>query len=180
MPPAPLLLAAADGLPPVPGKRIFVTGSAHDHSGLYELVEGVDRKVDSLDEKVSALDVKLDRRLDELSGQLAEVLRQLVAGAEITEGVVRGDQDVNEAKLKKAVKETFNVGEIALLDTPEVRETWAIGFCGPDEAVKRPDTVVVIDPDAAQGGFWATGASSPRATRSRRRSATRTSHGGHR
>ncbi len=33
--------------------------------------------IDTLDEKVSALDVKLDRRLDELSGQLAEVLRQL-------------------------------------------------------------------------------------------------------
>lgn len=48
-----------------------------DIDSLYELVEGVDRKVDSLDEKVSALDVKLDRRLDELSGQLAEVLRQL-------------------------------------------------------------------------------------------------------
>ena len=48
-----------------------------DIDSLYELVEGVDQKVDSLDEKVSALDVKLDRRLDELSGQLAEVLRQL-------------------------------------------------------------------------------------------------------
>lgn len=72
--------------------------------------------------------------------------------------VVRGDHDVNQAKLKKAVKETFHVDEITMLDTPEVRETWAIGFCGPDEAVKRPDTVVVIDPDAAQGGFWATGA----------------------
>src|SRR3954451_1470611 len=72
--------------------------------------------------------------------------------------VVRGDHDVNEAKLKKVVKETFHVAEITLLDTPEVRETWAIGFCGPDEAVKRADTVVVIDPDAAQGGFWATGA----------------------
>lgn len=48
-----------------------------DIDSLYELVESVDRKVDTLDEKVSALDVKLDRRLDELSGQLAEVLRQL-------------------------------------------------------------------------------------------------------
>jgi prolyl-tRNA synthetase len=56
------------------------------------------------------------------------------------------------------VKETFRVDEITMMDSPEVRETWAIGFCGPDEAVKRPDTVVIIDPDAAQGGFWATGA----------------------
>lgn len=41
-----------------------------DIDALYELVQGVDQKVD-------ALDVKLDRRLDEISGQLAEVLRQL-------------------------------------------------------------------------------------------------------
>jgi hypothetical protein len=37
---------------------------------LYELVERVDQKVD-------AVDVKLDRRFDEISGQLSEVLRQL-------------------------------------------------------------------------------------------------------
>jgi len=41
-----------------------------DVDALYELVERVDQKVD-------ALDVKLDRRLDEISGQLSEVLRQL-------------------------------------------------------------------------------------------------------
>jgi hypothetical protein len=41
-----------------------------DIDALYELVERVDQKVD-------ALDVKLDRRIDEISGQLSEVLRQL-------------------------------------------------------------------------------------------------------
>ena len=41
-----------------------------DIDSLYELVERVDQKVD-------ALDVKLDRRFDEISGQLTEVLRQL-------------------------------------------------------------------------------------------------------
>jgi len=41
-----------------------------DIDALYELVERVDQKVD-------AVDVKLDRRFDEISGQLAEVLRQL-------------------------------------------------------------------------------------------------------
>ena len=41
-----------------------------DIDALYELVEHVDQKVD-------ALDVKLDRRFDEISGQLSEVLRQL-------------------------------------------------------------------------------------------------------
>ena len=41
-----------------------------DIDALYELVERVDQKVD-------ALDIKLDRRFDEISGQLSEVLRQL-------------------------------------------------------------------------------------------------------
>ncbi len=72
--------------------------------------------------------------------------------------VVRGDHDVNESKLKRAAKSVFHVEEIQLIDTPEVREKWAIGFVGPDAAVKDVDTVVVVDPDAAQGGFWATGA----------------------
>jgi hypothetical protein len=41
-----------------------------DIDALYVLVERVDQKVD-------AVDVKLDRRFDEISDQLSEVLRQL-------------------------------------------------------------------------------------------------------
>jgi hypothetical protein len=41
-----------------------------DIDALYELVERVDQKVD-------APRIKLDRGFDEISGQLAEVLRQL-------------------------------------------------------------------------------------------------------
>ena len=41
-----------------------------DIDALYELIERVDQKVD-------ALDIKLDRRFDEISGQLSDVLRQL-------------------------------------------------------------------------------------------------------
>lgn len=44
-----------------------------DIDALYELVERVER----VDQKVDALDVKVDRRFDEISGQLTEVLRQL-------------------------------------------------------------------------------------------------------
>jgi prolyl-tRNA synthetase len=72
--------------------------------------------------------------------------------------VVRGDHDVNEPKVKKAAKEVFHVEQMEMIDDPEVRKEWAIGFCGPDKAVQRLDTVVLVDPDAAQGGFWATGA----------------------
>jgi len=72
--------------------------------------------------------------------------------------VVRGDHDVNQAKLAKAAREKFGVDSISLVDTPEVRSVWSIGFVGPDAAVKALDTAVLVDPDAAQGGFWATGA----------------------
>src|SRR4051794_5533359 len=75
--------------------------------------------------------------------------------------VVRGDHEVNEAKLARAAREQFLIDSIHMEDTPEVRQKWAIGYCGPDEAVKDLATVVIVDPDAAQAGFWATGANEP-------------------
>ena len=72
--------------------------------------------------------------------------------------VVRGDHEVNESKLKKAATEKFGVHNIALVDDPEVRANWAIGFVGPDAAIKNKQAVLLVDPDAAQPGFWATGA----------------------
>jgi prolyl-tRNA synthetase len=71
--------------------------------------------------------------------------------------VVRGDHDVNEAKLARAAREHFHVAQLALIDTPQVRATWAIGFVGPDEACRNPQTVVLVDPDAAQHRPWVTG-----------------------
>ncbi|MCC6238866.1 MAG: proline--tRNA ligase [Phycisphaerales bacterium] len=73
-------------------------------------------------------------------------------------GVVRGDHDINEAKIKKAAREKFGVESLALVDTPEVRSLWPIGFVSPRGAIGRNHTVILVDPDAAQGGFWATGA----------------------
>jgi prolyl-tRNA synthetase len=49
-------------------------------------------------------------------------------------GVVRGDHDVNEAKLAKAARDKFGVEKIELTDNEAVRQAWAIG------------------------GFWASGA----------------------
>ncbi len=72
--------------------------------------------------------------------------------------VVRGDHDVNEAKLKQHAKRNFNVQSVELIDSAEVRKNWAIGFVGPDGAARSPEAVMLIDPDAAQGGFWVTGA----------------------
>src|SRR5205814_9073076 len=60
--------------------------------------------------------------------------------------------------LKKSAKEKFGVTSIELTDNPEVRQHWAIGFVSPSAAPKTAKTVMLIDPDAAQGGFWASGA----------------------
>ncbi len=74
--------------------------------------------------------------------------------------VVRGDHEVNDEKLK-AVAEAF-LGEGARAGmAPEKLATadgFKLGFVGPHAAVGRDDTVVAVDPDAAQGGFWVTGA----------------------
>jgi prolyl-tRNA synthetase len=72
--------------------------------------------------------------------------------------VVRGDHDVNEAKLKSAAKANFDVSGLALVDDESVRAEWAIGFVGPDAAARNKSAVLLVDPDAAQPGFWLAGA----------------------
>jgi prolyl-tRNA synthetase len=70
-------------------------------------------------------------------------------------GVIRGDHDLNEAKLRKA----SGMPSLAMADEKEAREAgFAIGFVGPHVAVGRNDVKLFVDPDAAQGGFWVTGA----------------------
>ncbi len=77
-------------------------------------------------------------------------------------GVVRGDHDVNEGKLRSAAG-----GELVLADEGEARKAgFAIGYVGPQIVVGRDDTILLIDPDAARGSdalkgkamFWACGA----------------------
>ncbi|HEX4125389.1 MAG TPA: proline--tRNA ligase [Tepidisphaeraceae bacterium] len=74
--------------------------------------------------------------------------------------IVRGDHDVNEAKL--AAHAADFVGEpvrVALAPEARAREDeWALGFVGPHAIAKRTDAFMLVDPDAAQGGFWAAGA----------------------
>ena len=72
--------------------------------------------------------------------------------------VVRGDHDVNESKLKKAAGEKFGVASIELTDNETVRQQWAIGFVSPTAVLKVERAGLLVDPDAAQGGFWASGA----------------------
>lgn len=72
--------------------------------------------------------------------------------------VVRGDHEVNESKVK-----TASGFDVALADPARARAAgFAVGYISP--AASAADgplalrTMVIADPDAAQGGFWATGA----------------------
>ncbi len=76
--------------------------------------------------------------------------------------VVRGDQEVNEGKVRDEAD-----GGVALADDARAREAgFAIGYVSPRAANIVPNTIVLVDPDAATGMdvakgkpmFWATGA----------------------
>ncbi len=62
--------------------------------------------------------------------------------------VVRGDHDLNEAKLG-----------LPLADERAAKDAgFTIGFVGPQAAVGREDVTIIVDHDAAAGGqFWSTG-----------------------
>ncbi|MFW5682579.1 MAG: proline--tRNA ligase [Phycisphaeraceae bacterium] len=84
------------------------------------------------------------------------MLKTLVckAGERWVLAVVRGDHELNEGKLRAAAGES-----VALADETEARQAgFEIGFVGPQIAIGRDDVTIVVDPDAAKGGFWVTGA----------------------
>jgi prolyl-tRNA synthetase len=113
--------------------------------------------------------------IDEVAGFLhippSQVLKTLVYQATPGPGqafapkyvvaVVRGDHDVNEAKLQSTVRQRMNVDTIQLADTQELRQRFAIGFVGPDAAMREFFAVLIIDPDAAQDRAWVAGANEP-------------------
>jgi prolyl-tRNA synthetase len=84
------------------------------------------------------------------------MLKTLVCDSEqgVLIAIVRGDHDLNLVKLKKAVG-----SPVELAPDDVVRQGhFAIGFVGPHVAVDRQDLKLVVDPDAARGGFWVSGA----------------------
>lgn len=101
--------------------------------------------------------------------------------------IVRGDHDVNEGKVRSAAASIGGTGpagtgfqpvndggtgfqpvrNLALAEEAEARAAgFSIGYVGPHSAAGRDDTILLIDPDAAQGTdaekgkpmFWAAGA----------------------
>ncbi len=71
--------------------------------------------------------------------------------------VVRGDHQVNDAKLLAAARQ-FNATWIRLTDNEELRSRFAIGFVGPNAAMRQFFAVLIIDHDAAQDRAWVAGA----------------------
>ncbi|HBS29038.1 MAG TPA: proline--tRNA ligase [Phycisphaerales bacterium] len=79
--------------------------------------------------------------------------------------VVRGDHDANEGKVKAASGGAG--GAVAMADEKEAKAAgFAIGYVSPRAALSVPNTLLLVDPDAAQGmdrakgkpSFWAAGA----------------------
>ncbi len=71
---------------------------------------------------------------------------------------VRGDQDVNEGK----VKALSGFKKIAMADEKAARAAgFAIGYVSPKTVNSVPGTLLLVDADASMGGFWATGADKP-------------------
>jgi prolyl-tRNA synthetase len=85
------------------------------------------------------------------------MLKTLVFASDNTRfvlAVVRGDHDVNEAKLRQAAG-----GATALADTKDARDAgFAIGFVGPHSAIAMDRVAIFVDPDASVDQFWVTGA----------------------
>ena len=82
------------------------------------------------------------------------------APARLAVAVVRGDHDVNEAKLRAAVAAAMpDAARVELGSDAEVRGAgYAVGYVGPHGVLARPEDLLVIDPDAARDQFWACGA----------------------
>ncbi|MGF1632948.1 MAG: proline--tRNA ligase [Phycisphaerae bacterium] len=89
------------------------------------------------------------------AGDLAKVGRVLA--------VVRGDHDVNEAKLADAAKAAGLIAADATLSLFDIAEAtaagYAIGYVGPHQVMLDPAAGLVVDFDAARGTTpWVTGA----------------------
>lgn len=68
--------------------------------------------------------------------------------------VVRGDHDVNEAKVRDAVGSGVKLADEAKAKADGL----AIGYVSPSAFSKLTGATIVVDPDAAQPNAWATGA----------------------
>ncbi|MCC6320327.1 MAG: proline--tRNA ligase [Phycisphaerales bacterium] len=129
-----------------------VSGGAFDGSPTGELAEVHTPNLPGIDEVGKFMKVKPDRMLKTI------VFR--VVGDAPTKwvlAVVRGDHDVNEGKVKSVCGH-----QVELAPEKEARAAgFAIGYVSPRAVNSVPGVLMLVDPDVAGGGFWATGADKP-------------------
>ncbi|MBN8596654.1 MAG: proline--tRNA ligase [Planctomycetes bacterium] len=99
--------------------------------------------------------VKPERMLKTIVFSVNEPSAQAEGGIRWIIATVRGDQEVNEGK----VKALSGFKKIAMADEKAARAAgFAIGYVSPKTVNTVPGTLLLIDSDASMGGFWATGA----------------------
>ncbi|MBX9737875.1 MAG: proline--tRNA ligase [Phycisphaerales bacterium] len=108
--------------------------------------------------------VKPDRMLKSIVFQIDAGPGAKSDGAKWVVAVVRGDHDVNEGKVKTAVRAMTGNGKatISLADEKAARAAgFAIGYVSPRTVNTVAGTLLLIDADASGGGFWASGSDKP-------------------
>ncbi|MFN7019807.1 MAG: proline--tRNA ligase [Phycisphaerales bacterium] len=129
-----------------------VSGGAFEGAPTGELTEVHTPGLPGIDEVGRFMKVKPDRMLKTI------VFKVLGDGpTKWVLAVVRGDHDVNEGKVKSA-----SGCRLELAPEKEARAAgFAIGYVSPRAVNTVPGVLMLVDPDAAGGGFWATGADKP-------------------
>lgn len=121
-----------------------------------ELLEVHTPNLPGIEEVGKAMKVKPDRMLKTLVFMVTGAIAGSTAKEPLPKwvlAVVRGDRDVNEGKVKKLTGCT-----VVMAPEKDARAAgFAIGYVSP-RAVSNGSTVMLIDQEVAQGGFWATGA----------------------
>jgi prolyl-tRNA synthetase len=127
-----------------------------------ELMEVHTPNLPGIEEVGKFMKVKPERMLKSIVFSVIASARGVAAPkASWAVAVVRGDHDVNEGKVKIAVRAITgdDRATVALADEKAARAAgFEIGYVSPRAVNTVPQTVLLIDPDAAQGGFWASGA----------------------
>lgn len=122
-----------------------------------ELTEVHTPGLPGIDEVGKFMKVKPDRMLKSI---VFSVTAPGKPGVKWAVAVVRGDHDVNEGKVKNALRAITGdqAATAALADEKAARAAgFAIGYVSPRTVNSVPGTVLLVDSDASQGGFWASG-----------------------
>ncbi|MBX3404087.1 MAG: proline--tRNA ligase [Phycisphaeraceae bacterium] len=140
------------------GERM-VEGGAFNGAATGELSEVHTPGLPGIDEVGKFMKVKPDRMLKTIVFRPVESVggsggAAAGSGPKWIIAVVRGDHDVNEGKVK-----TASGWKVELAPEKDARAAgFAIGYVSPKIIAGRTDILMLVDPDAAGGGFWASGA----------------------